>query len=397
MADLLSVLQANNQPVRGWGSVGQALAGLSGAGREDAYNRGMARAAQLDQLVQTARFSREKAMEAERERTKQTGLADELIAAGWDPGSARVAGAFAGSGLNPKDYASARLSGQEYGNRSNIVAEALKGNLPAAGAYSMGLAKGPLQMTKIEGNTAFNPYLQADQDTFATDVGRSQISKNQAQAQASIIRAMKTGSGGGGGGGQGKAPSGYRWGPDGESLVPIPGGPADKPGAVGKPLGAPTINKLAGDAEKLETLQVLEQSFQDKFAGNKTGGDLENLVGRLGLPGATPGQSDWWQRYDRQKNVVRNELFGAALTANEQAEFDKADINPNMAPATVKKNLATQAGVIERALKRQARTWAAQGYNADALREATGLADFSDNKTSAPPASPAGWGIRKVK
>ncbi|MFX1725011.1 hypothetical protein [Stenotrophomonas sp. AS1] len=400
MADLMSILQANAAPPpmsQGWASVGQALAGLSGAGREQAYDRGMARAAQLDQLVQTARLSREKAMEAERAREKQAGLAEELIAAGWDPGSARVAGAFAGSNLNPNEYATARLSGQEYGNREGIVTQALQGNLPAAGAYSMGLAKGPLEMTKIQGNTTFNPYEQPDQQTYATDVGRSEIAKNGAQAQTDMIRAYKSGSGGGGGGeGGGKAPSGYRYLPSGD-LEPIPGGPADKPrDGGGKALNAPTINKLAGDADKLANLDGLVNTFQDSFAGNKVGGNAENLMGRLGLPGATPGQSDWWQKYDRQKNVVRNELFGAALTPSEQAEFDKADINANMAPATIKKNLAAQQAVIQRALKRQARTWAAQGYSADALREATGMDDFSDNTTATPP-SPAGWGIRKVK
>jgi len=189
MADLMSILQANSQPPQGWASVGQALAGLGGAGREDSYNRGMARAAQLDQLVQTARFSREKAMEAERAREKQTGLSDELIAAGWDPASARAAGAFAGSGLNPNEYATARLSGQEYGNRGSIVAEALQGNLPAAGAYSLGLAKGPLEMTKIADGVAYNPYGQSGQDLNVTPVGQSTIGQRNASAAASYASA----------------------------------------------------------------------------------------------------------------------------------------------------------------------------------------------------------------
>ncbi len=189
MADLMSILQANSQPPQGWASVGQALAGLGGAGREDSYNRGMAKAAQLDQLVQTARFSREKAMEAERQRNQQTGLPDSLIAAGWDPNSARVAGAFAGSGLNPNEYAAARLSGQEYGNRDNIVAQALQGNLAGAGAYSMGLAKGPLEMTKIVDGTGYNPYLEADQQYHTTPVGQSTIGMRNASAASSYASA----------------------------------------------------------------------------------------------------------------------------------------------------------------------------------------------------------------
>lgn len=402
MADLMSILQANAAPPQmsqGWASVGQALAGLGGAGREQAYDRGVARAAQLDKLTSDARLHREAAMEAEKKRTERTSFVSRAVAAGIpEERAALLANAFE-SGYDPTKITAFQGGMQEQGFRDNIVAQALAGDMPGAGAYSMGLAKGPLEMTKIQGDTAFNPYEQADQRTYATEVGRSEIAKNGAQAQADMIRAYKTGSGGGGGGeGGGKAPSGYRYLPSGD-LEPIPGGPADKPrdGGGGKALNAPTINKLAGDADKLANLDGLVNTFQDSFAGNKVGGNAENLAGRLGLPGATPGQSDWWQRYDRQKNVVRNELFGAALTPSEQAEFDKADINANMAPATIKKNLAAQQVVIQRALKRQARTWAAQGYSTDALREATGMDDFSDSNATAPPASPAGWGIRKVK
>lgn len=272
MADLMSILQANSQPPQGWASVGQALAGLGGAGREDSYNRGMAKAAQLDQLVQTARFSREKAMEAERAREKQTGLSDELIAAGWDPASARAAGAFAGSGLNPNEYATARLSGQEYGNRGNIVAEALQGNLPAAGAYSMGLAKGPLEMTKIADGTGYNPYLQADQEYHTTPVGQSTIGQRNASAAASYASARNSDASaartrastavaafGGGSRGAGtsfggaKAPLGYRYLPNGD-LEPIPGGPKDTGGGEGG--DAPSMNgrQMAGAAMQREAI-----------------------------------------------------------------------------------------------------------------------------------------------
>ena len=274
MADLMSILQANAAPPpmsQGWASVGQALAGLGGAGREQAYDRGMAKAAQLDQLVQTARLTREKAMEAERQRNQQTGLPDSLIAAGWDPNSARAAGAFAGSGLNPNEYASARLAGQEYGNRGNIVAEALQGNLPAAGAYSMGLAKGPLEMTKIVDGTGYNPYLQADQVYHTTPVGQSTIGQRNAAAASSyasarnsdasaartrastVAAAFAGGNGGGSSFGGAKAPLGYRYLPNGD-LEPIPGGPKDTGGGEGG--DAPSMNgrQMAGAAMQREAI-----------------------------------------------------------------------------------------------------------------------------------------------
>jgi hypothetical protein len=166
--------------------------------------------------------------------------------------------------------------------------------------------------------------------------------------------------------------------------------------AGGKPLPQGTVDKLTKDASKLFNLQELSGSFNDAFAGNVMGGAVENLAGRLGgerIGVATPGQADWWQQYDRYKNEVRNELFGASLTAGEQAAFEAADITPNMSPAVARKNMTKQAQVIEGALQRKANTWAAQGYNRDAIEAATGL---SPQGRSAPqsgqrPALPSGF------
>lgn len=211
------------------------------------------------------------------------------------------------------------------------------------------------------------------------------------------------------------APSGYRYRPDG-GLEAIPGGPADKPGggtvsmltpeevaAAGFPRGSviqrkpdgslvkvhsPTerdtnggkalpgniVTQLTEDTEKLNTLTDLAGTFRDDFAGNVVGGGLESFAGRLGgerVGLATQGQAEWWQQYDRYKNVIRNELFGSALTPSEQAAFEAADITPNMDPQVVKSNLARQTGLIERVLQRRAAVWEAQGYNPSAVTAAT--------------------------
>lgn len=143
--------------------------------------------------------------------------------------------------------------------------------------------------------------------------------------------------------------------------------------AQGRPLPANIVTKLSSDSGKLANLGELQRSFQNDFAGSGFGGGAENLAGRLGLPGATPGQAEWWQQYDRYKNEVRNELFGASLTEGEQRAFEAADITPNMGPEVLRRNLAKQSEVIQKGLERQARTWGAQGYNREAIREATGV------------------------
>lgn len=168
-------------------------------------------------------------------------------------------------------------------------------------------------------------------------------------------------------------------------------------GAVGKPLTQGVVTDLTKDAGKLENLGSLIANFKDDYSGNVVGGSIENLAGRLGgerVGFATPGQADWWQQYDRYKNEVRNELFGASLTSGEQAAFEAADVIPNMDPKVARKNLATQREIIRKGLERKGRTWAAQGYNREAISEATGL-DFrggsppADSAANAAPAAPA--------
>lgn len=158
---------------------------------------------------------------------------------------------------------------------------------------------------------------------------------------------------------------------------------------LGKALPANVVEQLTKQAEISDNTASLLTGFKDSFAGNRVGGSVENMMGRLGVPGATPGQADWWQSYDRQRNIVRNELFGAALSASEQAAFEAADINPNMDPKRIRANLQMQNKIIRSALGRRGQVWRAQGYNADAIDAAT-------RPTAAPASAPAsGWSIRK--
>lgn len=184
----------------------------------------------------------------------------------------------------------------------------------------------------------------------------------------------------------GTIPPGFRINAAGTAIERVPGSPQDG----GKPLPQGTVDKLTKDAAKLENLTELAGGFADTYAGNKVGGSLENLAGRLGGEAfgiSTPGQASWWQQYDRYKNEIRNELFGASLTAGKQAAFEAADITPNMDPKVIRRNMQKQAAVIQGALQRKANTWAAQGYNREAIEAATGLAP-----KGAAPQSPAAGG-----
>jgi len=300
MADLMSILQANSQPPQGWASVGQALAGLGGAGRQDAYNRGMAKAAQLDFEIQKARRFREEAMALEDARTQNARLPQTFVGAGYAQPDADLYSALLRGGHDVKQVMDARLSGQEYGNRDNIVAQALQGNMPGAGAYSMGLAKGPLEMTKIADGVAYNPYGQSDQNLNVTPVGQSTIGQRNASAAASYASARNsdasaartrasaaTAFGGGRTGGSSfagvKAPLGYRYLPNGD-LEPIPGGPKDTGGGDGG--SAPSMNgrQMAGAAMQREAIlnQVSTQTGESRAKLEQllaTGDPAQGLTG----------------------------------------------------------------------------------------------------------------------
>jgi hypothetical protein len=182
----------------------------------------------------------------------------------------------------------------------------------------------------------------------------------------------------------GKVPTGFQKNSDG-SLSPIKGGPQDPEyikettALKEKPrnMSISDITKLSEEGGKFANLTKFVETFDPEFAGNPVFGEARNWVGRtlpswMVDPKAAEGAS-WWQEYDRYKNVVRNELFGSALTATEKAAFEKADISPSMNPDVLKKNLQTQKGIVETAIKRKATAMIEAGYKPDAIAAAYGV------------------------
>ena len=194
-----------------------------------------------------------------------------------------------------------------------------------------------------------------------------------------------------------KTPTGFE--SDGQGgYRPIAGGPADPSylrakgeaeNAAAKPrqLSISDITKLSEEGTKFSNLSGFSDTFKPEYAGRTILGDAANVAGR-NLPEAVVGKTiadgaSWWQGYDRYKNVVRNELFGSALTAQEKAAFEQADINPRMDPAQIQKNLATQKRTAEIGLRRKANAMIQSGYNADVVSKAYGV-DISAPQQSQP-------------
>lgn len=156
--------------------------------------------------------------------------------------------------------------------------------------------------------------------------------------------------------------------------------------------------KLQEQGGKLQQVANFSKSFKDPYGGfvSDTLGDAANAAGRR-LPASVVGKeraasATWWQQYDRYKNVVRNELFGSALTAPEKAAFEAADIRPGMTPEQIKANLEYQRKITSNGVKRAGMALIEQGYDAGAIAKAYGVKPEFFNQALENFDDPAGGG-----
>ena len=233
------------------------------------------------------------------------------------------------------------------------------------------------QLKQQAGRDAYQRGRQTSQDAYQRDQDRL-IRDFQERKFAEEQRQFNTSNKG--------VPPGFARTQDG-GLAPIPGGPADPKylqqttEAKAKPreMSITDISKLSEEGGKYAQVGGFTDSFEPRFAGYKssTVGDIANLAGR-NLPAGVVGKdvaegATWWQGYDRYKNVIRNDLYGSALTPSEQAAFEKADITPGMDPEQIKKNLVTQKEVVQNGLKRKANAMIASGYDPKVIAQSYGV------------------------
>jgi hypothetical protein len=168
--------------------------------------------------------------------------------------------------------------------------------------------------------------------------------------------------------------------------------------ATHNPDGSPKSKAVAmkplrgGDGDKLETqvgiygaLKDAVGAFKDDFAGNTMTGEMENWAqGLLGT--GTPHQREWWANFRSTDNVIRNQLYGASLTAGEKQAYDQTTINPSMKPDVIKERLAKREELVRKALTRKVARFKAGGYNPAEIDAATGEfgADLTPDYKPAP-------------
>ncbi len=177
-------------------------------------------------------------------------------------------------------------------------------------------------------------------------------------------------------------PEGFQPQPDG-TMRPIPGGPADPDyqrrmadakGKPAPPLAQPAINALGEAGSNYSNTSRFLGTFKDSYGGwrNDTIGNVANVMARKGGIGNEEAAT-WWQDYDRHKNVVRNQLFGSALTRPEAEAFERADITPGMTPQAIRRNLQIQQAAATSAAKKLAGVYNAQGKSQEEIEAAIGF------------------------
>lgn len=136
--------------------------------------------------------------------------------------------------------------------------------------------------------------------------------------------------------------------------------------AKGKALPGSDVRALTDKESSAGSLLDLSNSFKDEFAGTPKLATLQNTLGRyqpLGYGTQYADQSNWWQNYNDQKNKIRHQLFGSALTAAEQAAFDAANITEGMDSKEIRRRLTQQHQASVRAYNKLVANYGRGGYD----------------------------------
>lgn len=120
-----------------------------------------------------------------------------------------------------------------------------------------------------------------------------------------------------------------------------------------KPMTVSQVQKLTDAYENTRRYADVVDGFKDEFAGLKVPGlrSLTNTMAAnvpiLTSQGAEDAQN-WWAQYHNIYTLPeRNEMFGATLTDNEQAEWKRNAISENMTAAQIRTRLKWYQDKIE--------------------------------------------------
>lgn len=178
-----------NGYMRAGAALGEAIAG-NGRG---AYNDQLGTEYKLAYALEQARQARNARVLGDQNVASRQGLTADLVgrARSGDVGALNELTAL-GLTSNEKVDLGTLGQSQDFAMRQAVYDRATRGDLAGASAASLGLTTKPLEMTKIAGDVAFNPYAQPDQNLNVTPLGEASIGQRNAAAGASRAQAQKT-------------------------------------------------------------------------------------------------------------------------------------------------------------------------------------------------------------
>lgn len=124
-------------------------------------------------------------------------------------------------------------------------------------------------------------------------------------------------------------------------------------GTGGKPLPQAVLKQISEVRDNAATITRLANGFDDSFAGKGLFGlGADKQLQASGILGTDKKSVQWWKDYRKGAELVeRHAMFGAALSAGEQASWRSADIDPGMDAGVIKDNLATRAKLAKKMLE----------------------------------------------
>jgi len=158
-------------------------------------------------------------------------------------------------------------------------------------------------------------------------------------------------------------------GPDGAPVGAIPKG---TPAGTGK-LSSKDREGLISGAKTASQLVDLIGRFDPSFGGKKVLGKLDvEIASRIPLSEKDRDYASFWKDMKGMDNVIRNSLFGGALTETERREWELATVTPDMDPKIIERNLKTRLRLYTIAMARTRDSLIAGGTNPDAVDAAIG-------------------------
>ena len=251
----------------GWNKLGEALAGIHPARREEIRQQTLQGLARTDSSLANARMDLEKA-----KHFSQDSLGGYFLDIdSEDPEAvARAKAGIALSGINYNTLEGGAAKLQEQRFRQAARDAAVEGDHGRANNELWGVASGPVEIPKVSGNMLLsNRLIPGGGDVSVTPIGQSVIDRNAAQGQAAMVRANRPAASGGGRAGAPKlsAVDSARMKAElriiDAQIDPVLNDISTYAGAT----AGPGARKLADAEARLAELQRQQQAIFDKYEG----------------------------------------------------------------------------------------------------------------------------------